>query len=161
VLGVVLRAATGKTLSEYLQEKIWQQIDAESDATWLIDAEGYELAHFGFSAVLRDYARLGRLLAHDGAWNGRQIIPAQWMIEATTVRDQDAYLLPGHSMRDFGYGTLLWLLPSERRQFALVGAFGQRIIVDPPSKLVMVQTALDETDSGSWKLWRTLVAQLG
>ena len=63
-------------------------------------------------------------------------------------------------MRDFGYGYLLWLLPGERRQFALVGSFGQRIIVDPPSKLVMVQTALDETDAGSWKLWRTLVAQL-
>lgn len=161
VLGVVLRQATGKTASHYLQEKIWQPIGAESDATWLIDAEGYELAHFGYSAVLRDYARLGRLLAHDGAWNGQQIIPARWMIEATTVRAVDAYLLPGKSMPDFGYGYLLWLLPGERRQFALVGAFGHRIIVDPPSKLVMVQTALDETDGASWKLWRTLVAQLG
>jgi CubicO group peptidase (beta-lactamase class C family) len=161
VLGVVLRAATGKSLSEYLQEKIWRRIGTESDATWLIDAEGFELAHFGFSATLRDYARLGRLLAHDGAWNDRQIVPAPWMHDATTVRAEDAYLLPGHSMRDFGYGYLLWLLPGNRRQFALVGAFGQRIIVDPPSKLVMVQTALDETDAGSWKLWRTLVAQLG
>ena len=161
VLGIVLRAATGKTLSGYLQEKIWQQIGTEADATWLIDAEGYELAHFGFSAVLRDYVRLGRLLAHAGAWNGQQIIPAQWMIEATTVRAEDAYLLPGHSMRDFGYGYLLWLLPGDRRQFALVGAFGHRIIVDPPSKLVMAQTALDEIDGGSRKLWRTLVAQLG
>jgi CubicO group peptidase (beta-lactamase class C family) len=161
VLGVVLRAATGKSLSDYLQEKIWRRIGTEADATWLIDAEGYELAHFGLSATLRDYARLGRLLAHDGAWNGQQIIPASWMIDATTVRPEDAYLLPGHSMRDFGYGYLFWLLPGDRRQFALVGAFGQRIIVDPPSKLVMVQTALDETDAGSWKLWRTLVAQLG
>jgi CubicO group peptidase (beta-lactamase class C family) len=83
------------------------------------------------------------------------------MIEATTVRAKDAYLQPGKAMRDFGYGYLFWLLPGNRRQFALVGAFGQRIVVDPPSKLVMVQTALDETDAGSWKLWRTLVAQLG
>lgn len=161
VLSVVLRAATGKSLSAYWQERIWQPIGAESDATWLLDAEGCELAHFGFSAVLHDYARLGRLLAHDGAWNGRQLIPAPWMIEATTVRAADAYLLPGHSMRDFGYGYLLWLLPGNRRQFALVGAFGQRIIVDPTSKLVMAQTALDETDAGSWKLWRTLVKELG
>jgi len=83
------------------------------------------------------------------------------MLEATTVRPEDSYLLPGKAMRDFGYGYLFWLLPGNRRQFALVGAFGQRIIVDPQSKLVMVQTALDETDAGSWKLWRTLVAQLG
>jgi CubicO group peptidase (beta-lactamase class C family) len=161
VLGVVLRAATGKSLSEYLQEKIWRRIGTESDATWLVDAEGCELGHFGLSATLRDYARLGRLLAHDGAWNGQQIISAQWMHEATTVRAEDAYLLPGHSMRDFGYGYLFWLLPGDRRQFALVGAFGQRIIVDPSSKLVMVQTALDETDAGSWRLWRTLVERLG
>ncbi|MBN9086798.1 MAG: serine hydrolase [Reyranella sp.] len=161
VLGMVLKQAIGKTASAYLQERIWQPIGAESDATWLIDAEGYELAHFGFSAVLRDYARLGRLLAHDGAWNGHQIIPAQWMMDATTVRPSDTYLLPGKAMRGFGYGYLLWLLPGERRQFALVGDLGQRIIVDPPSKLVMVQTALDEADGASWKLWRTLVAQLG
>jgi CubicO group peptidase (beta-lactamase class C family) len=161
VLGMVLKHTIGKTASAYLQERIWQQIGTESDASWLIDAEGYELGHFGFSATLRDYARLGRLLAHDGAWNGRQIIPVRWMIEATTVRAEDPYLQPGKAMRDFGYGYLFWLLPGDRRQFAMVGAFGQRIIVDPPSKLVMVQTALDETDGGSWKLWRTLVAQLG
>lgn len=161
VLGMVLKHTTGKTASAVLQERIWQPIGAESDATWLIDAEGYELGHFGFSAVLRDFARLGRLLAHDGAWNGRQVIPAQWMIDGTTVRASDAYLLPGKAMRNFGYGYLLWLLPGDRRQFALVGDWGQRIIVDPSSKLVMVQTALDETDGASWKLWRTLVAQLG
>ena len=161
VLGMVLKQTIGKTASTYLQERIWQPIGAEADATWLIDAEGYELGHFGFSAVLRDYARLGRLLAHDGAWNGHQIIPAQWMIEATTVRPSDSYLLPGKAMRNFGYGYLLWLLPGERRQFALVGDWGQRIIVDPPSKLVMVQTALDETDGASWKLWRALVDRFG
>jgi CubicO group peptidase (beta-lactamase class C family) len=110
VLGVVLRYATGKSLSDYLQE-IWQPIGAEANAKWLIDAEGFEVAHFGFNATLRDYGRLGRLLAHDGAWNGQQIIPAQWMLDATTVRASDAYLAPGRADRDFGYGYLLWLLP--------------------------------------------------
>ena len=71
VLGVVLRYATGKSLSDYLQEKIWEPIGTEDDAKWLLDAEGFEVAHFGFNAVLRDYARLGRLLAHDGAWEGK------------------------------------------------------------------------------------------
>ena len=60
----------------------------------LLDAEGFELPHFGFNAVLRDYARLGRLLAHDGVWNGRQIIPAQWMVDATTVRPSGAIAMP-------------------------------------------------------------------
>ena len=93
VLGVVLHYAIGKSASDYLHEKLWEPIGAEADANWLLDAEGLEVAHFGFNAVLRDYARLGRLLAHDGAWQDRQIIPAQWMIDATTVRPSDAYLL--------------------------------------------------------------------
>jgi CubicO group peptidase (beta-lactamase class C family) len=160
VLGVVLHHAAGKSASDYLQEKVWQPIGAEADATWLLDAEGLELAHFGFNAVLRDYARLGRLLAHDGAWQDKQIIPAQWMIDATTVRASDAYLLPGKAMPTFGYGYLLWLLPGTRRQFALVGDLGQRICIDPPSKLVMVQTAL-ETSAEVWRLWSAVVEQLG
>ncbi len=151
--------AVDKSASDYLQEKVWQPIGAEADATWLLDTEGFELAHFGFNAVLRDYARLGRLLAHDGAWQGKQIIPAQWMMDATTVRASDAYLLPGKAMRTFGYGYLLWLLPGTRRQFALVGDLGQRICVDPASKLVMVQTAL-ETRAEVWRLWSAVVEQL-
>jgi CubicO group peptidase (beta-lactamase class C family) len=160
VLGVVLHYAINKPASEYLQEKVWQPIGAEADATWLLDAEGVEVAHFGFNAVLRDYARLGRLLAHDGAWEGRQIIPAQWMIDATTVRASDAYLAPGKAMPTLGYGYLLWLLPGVRRQFALAGDNGQRICVDPASKLVMVQTAVDDS-SEVWRLWATLVEQFG
>ena len=161
VLGVVLRYATGKSLSDYLQEKIWGPIGAEADAKWLLDAEGYELAHFGFNAVLRDWARLGRLLAHDGAWEGRQIIPASWMIEATTTRPSDAYLAPGRtSPGSLGYGYLIWLLPGTRRQFALLGSHSQLVLVDPPSKLVMVQTALERGDE-IWKLWAAAVEQFG
>jgi CubicO group peptidase (beta-lactamase class C family) len=159
VLGIVLRYATGKSLSDYLQEKIWGPIGTEDDAKWLLDAEGYELAHFGFNAVLRDYARLGRLLAHDGAWDGKQIIPAPWMIEATTTRPSDAYLAPT-SPSSLGYGYLIWLLPGTRRQFALLGAYSQLVLVDPPSKLVMVQTALERSDE-VWPLWSAVVKQFG
>ena len=161
VLGMVLRYATGKSASDYLHDKVWEPIGAEADATWLIDAEGFEVAHGFFNAALRDYARLGRLLAHDGAWEGKQIIPAQWMIDATTVRASDAYLAPGKlGSGAFGYGYLLWLLPGTRRQFALFGDFGQRICVDPASKLVMVQTAV-EGNTEVWRLWAAVVEQFG
>lgn len=160
VLGMVLRNATGRSLSDYLQEKIWQPIGTESDAKWLLDAEGFELPHFGFNAVLRDYARLARLLAHDGAWDGRPIIPAQWMIEATTVRPSDGYLAPGKAHRDFGYGYLLWLLPWGQRQFAMFGDFGQRMCIDPVSKIVLVQTGLEQTPE-IWKLWLAVLKRFG
>jgi len=165
VLGMVLHQAVNKSASDYLREKVWEPIGTEADARWLVDAEGFELAHFGFNAVLRDYARLGRLLAHDGMWQGKQIVPAQWMIDATTVRASDAYLLPDSAAKKFGYGYLLWLFPGERRQFALIGYKGQYICVDPISKLVMVQTAVEAPNfydnDETWALWSALVRQLG
>jgi CubicO group peptidase (beta-lactamase class C family) len=160
VLGVVLHYAVNQSASEYLQAKLWEPIGAEADATWVVDAQGFEVAHGFFNAVLRDYARLGRLLAHDGVWEGRQIIPAQYMIDATTTRPSDAYLAPGKAMPTFGYGYFLWLFPEGRRQFALVGDHGQRICVDPTSKLIMVQTAVENTDE-VWRLWSALVEQFG
>ncbi len=165
VLGMVLHYAVNKSASDYLHDRVWGPIGAEADAKWLLDAEGFELAHFGFNAVLRDYARLGRLLAHDGAWEGKQIIPSQWMIDATTVRPSDAYLLPGRATKRFGYGYLLWLFPGDRRQFALIGYKGQYICVDPISKIVMVQTALDapgaDINLEAWSLWAAIVEQHG
>jgi CubicO group peptidase (beta-lactamase class C family) len=160
VVGVVLHYAVNQSLSDYLQQKLWEPIGAEADAAWVIDAEGFEVAHGFFNAVLRDYARLGRLLAHDGLWEGKQIIPAQYVIDATTVRASDAFLAPGKAHPILGYGYLLWLLPGARRQFALLGANGQRICVDPTSKLVMVQTAVKNTDE-DWRLWSALVKQFG
>jgi CubicO group peptidase (beta-lactamase class C family) len=61
VLGMVLHYAVNRSASEYLHDTVWEPIGTEADAKWLLDAEGFELAHFGFNAVLRDYARLGRL----------------------------------------------------------------------------------------------------
>ena len=165
VLGMVLRYAVNRSASEYLHDRVWEPIGAEADAKWLLDAEGYELGHFGFNAVLRDYARLGRLLAHDGAWDGKQIIPSQWMIDATTVRPSDAHLLPGRATKLFGYGYLFWLFGGNRRQFAMVGYKGQYVCVDPISKLVMVQTALDAPGADfnleAWSLWAAIVDQHG
>jgi CubicO group peptidase (beta-lactamase class C family) len=85
------------------------------------------------------------------------------MIDATTVRASDRYLLPGAATKGFGYGYLLWLFPGERRQFALLGYKGQYICVDPPSKIVMVHTAIEDPvhRAEPWVLWSALVDQLG
>jgi CubicO group peptidase (beta-lactamase class C family) len=162
VLGMVLHYAVDKSASDYLRAKVWDPIGAEADATWMVDAEGFEVMHTHFNAVLRDYARLGRLFAHDGAWEGKQIVPAQWMIDATTARASDAYLAPGRKGRgSFGYGYLVWLLPGTRRQFTFISDYGQRIFVDPGSKLVMVQTALETAQNEVFRLWSALVEQFG
>jgi CubicO group peptidase (beta-lactamase class C family) len=167
VLGLVLKAAIGRTVSDYLQEKIWQPIGAEADATWLIDTSGQEATYCCLNAVLRDYARLGLLLAHDGDWRGRQLIPAAWIHEATTKQAGQAHLWPGIATPYFGYGYQTWLFPGERRMFAFLGVRGQSIFVDPQSRLVMVHTAVRKqpgNDPGNREanaLWQAVVRQFG
>jgi CubicO group peptidase (beta-lactamase class C family) len=172
VLGLVLRAATGRPLAEYLEAKIWQPMGAEADATWLVDNSGQEAAFCCLNAVLRDYARLGLLLAQGGAWRGRQLIPAAWVIEATTVPEGQPYLRPGAVTATLGYGYQTWIGPldtvaDDRRLFLLWGVRGQRIYVDPRSRLVMVHTAvhLESVDTDALgeadALWAGVVNQLG
>ncbi|MFY9316298.1 MAG: serine hydrolase [Burkholderiales bacterium] len=147
VLGLVLRAATGKTLADYLAEKIWQPMGAEADATWLMDAGGYETGYMGLNATLRDWGRLGMLLAHDGMLDGRQIIPAEWVRAATTA--EAPHLRVGTATQYNGYGYQTWLIHPTERMFALLGVRGQAVMIDPKSKVVVVHTAVQETARGS------------
>jgi CubicO group peptidase (beta-lactamase class C family) len=167
VLGLVLRAAVKEPIADYLRDRIWQPIGTESDASWAIDGTGQEVTYCCFNAVLRDYARLGRLLAYDGAWEGRQLIPRQWLLDATTVQPSAAYLAPEAATPYFGYGYQTWLFPGEQRRFALLGLRGQIIFVDPASKLAMVHTAVRKkpsepaSNAEAVTLWLQVVAQLG
>ena len=164
VLGLVLTHAIGMSASAYLQSRIWQPMGAEADAIWTIDHTAQEIAYCCFNAVLRDWARLGLLLAHDGEANGRQIIPRQWLQDATT-EPPDSPFAPHRATAYMGYGYQLWLFPGPRRQFAFLGIHGQSIYIDPAAHLVMVQTAVRVAATGGRAepvaLWNALVAQYG
>jgi CubicO group peptidase (beta-lactamase class C family) len=165
VLGLVLAAAVHMPLAAYLQSRIWQPMGAEADASWVVDSRGTEVASCCLNAVLRDWARFALLLAHDGAWHGRQIIPRQWVLDATSV--EAPYSAPGTATRTLGYGYQVWLRPGGRRQFALLGVHGQVILVDPPAHLVLVHTAVrlkasqDSAAAELYALWQALVTRYG
>ena len=140
VLGLVVSAATGQHLADYLSEKIWIPMGAEADATWLIDGGGQELGFMGMNATLRDWGRLGILLANYGEQDGRQIIPAAWVKEATRVHAP--HLEVGVATQWNGYGYQTWLIRKNSPMFALFGLRGQGVYVDPVSKLVVVHTGV-------------------
>jgi CubicO group peptidase (beta-lactamase class C family) len=169
ILGLVLRGVTGKPVTQYLEEKIWQRIGTENNATWILDVSGQETGHGLISASLRDWARLGRLLANDGNWEG-QVIPKKWIFDATTVHEE--FFAPGklyrdHPEFDLGYGYLTWIiLPGpERRMLAMMGTRGQIVVIDPKTKLVMVQTAVRKNFVEPWTevfaLWRGVLRAFG
>ncbi len=159
VLGLVLRTAVGKPLADYLSEKIWRPMGAEADASWLTDGGGYELGYAGINATLRDWGRLGMLLANDGALDDKQIIPVDWVRAATTP--EAAHLRPGRATPYNGYGYQIWIMPGGGRQFVLLGVRGQSIFVDPKSKLVVVHTAVhanqrDPARANQYSLWNAV-----
>ena len=166
VLGLVLSHATHMSVAQYASERVWKKMGMESDASWGRDATGQNITYCCVSATLRDWARFGMMLANDGQWNGQQIVPRDWVLQATSVASSDSFLAPGKANPIFGYGYQVWILPGERRMFALQGMDGQRIIIDPRSKLVLVQTAVwtSDDDPGMrevYALWYALVAQQG
>ena len=97
-------------------------------------------------------------------WNGRQIIPKEWLIAATMQNAPS--LAAGTNGHRLGYGYQLWVLPGDRRQFALIGIYGQTILIDPLRHVVLVQTAVlpRATDPTARQelltLWQALVARM-
>jgi CubicO group peptidase (beta-lactamase class C family) len=128
LVGEVVRSATGRSLAQYLSEKIWAPAGMEADAYWAtFPVGGAELADCCLSATLRDYGRLGLLALRDGkALNGERLLPEEWMTEATSP-----------SATNPGYG-FLWWLGSGSRRYAATGIHGQHIYVDPTNNVVIV-----------------------
>jgi len=157
VLALVLRQAIGRSIADYFSEKIWRPIGAEAPASWLTDASGLEIGYMGFNAVLRDYGRLGMMLARGGEAQGRQLIPPSWFREMTR-----AHFSPNATRRYYGYGFQTWVFPAMDGSFALLGVRGQALFVDPVKRLVLVHTAVrpDARDPGGAEttaLWRGIL----
>lgn len=153
VLGLVVRGATGRTLCDYADETIWKPIGAESPATWLINpVDKVELAQGGFNATLRDYARLGLMMANDGRGPHAAVLSRDHLLAMTDAQQQPEAFRPGrmpyHGSTYYGYGLQTWILPGSHRRFALQGIHGQAIFVDPALKLVVVHTAAGKDASG-------------
>jgi CubicO group peptidase (beta-lactamase class C family) len=155
VLGLVLAGATSRTVSDYAAEKLWQPLGAEADATWAIDASGQEVTFAFVNAALRDWARLGLMLANRGSWFGKTVVPKTWLnASAANAIATETPLAK--------YGYQIWY-SADRMRFSLRGIQGQYILIDPALKLVLVQTALsgNERDSSElFALWKALRAQV-
>ncbi|MCB0998073.1 MAG: serine hydrolase [Acidimicrobiales bacterium] len=85
-LGTLLVRATGRSITEYMQEHLYEPLGMESDGYWLLDATGREMAFGGVNLTARDFAKLGELYRLGGQWNGRQVVPADW-VAASIVPD--------------------------------------------------------------------------
>jgi CubicO group peptidase (beta-lactamase class C family) len=170
VLGRVLTGASGRSLAELTSEWLWQPLGAEQDAFWLLSRDGQERASGYFNASLLDWGRLGLLMAQDGRIGGRQIVPRDYVLDATDATRQPLAFQPRRATPYLGYGRQFWLFPMRERTFAFMGVYGQAVFVQPASGIVMVQTAVWPWSSGQQDplpgrardaFWRGVLQSLG
>ncbi|MHC5202162.1 serine hydrolase domain-containing protein [Myroides sp. LJL119] len=133
LVGILVQKATGKSLADYISEKIWKPFGMEYSAYWLADeCSDLNLGGSGLSASLRDFARLGMLMLGKGEIGDEKILSDQWLKDATSV------LYPTNDQGD-GYGYLWWVFKDG--SYGAFGIFGQMIYINPHKNLVIAQMA--------------------
>ena len=133
ILGMVLEVALkGKTITDYLQEKIWTPLGMEYDASWSLDKkdDGLEKTFCCINARARDFAKIGRLYLNKGNWNGKQIVSEAW-VDASTVADT--------TKGQPSFYKYQWWLPNAKGDFIAEGILGQFIYVNPRNNVILVR----------------------
>ncbi len=128
LIGVLVARATGRPLSAYLKEKVWDPAGMEGPAWWMLDAQGQESGGCCVSATLRDWGRVGLMALERGAVPGGQVASPDWFAYAT----REHIDFPNSER---GYGAQWW---TRGQAFEAAGIFGQMIHVDPARSLVVV-----------------------
>jgi CubicO group peptidase (beta-lactamase class C family) len=132
LVGVLVSSATGKNLSDYLSEKIWQPFGMEQDASWLLGSTGHEISGCCIQASTRDFARFGLFMLGGGIADGKPVLPSGWIIEAT-MKQVDT-TRPG-----YGYGYQWWIW--DDGSYMARGIFGQGIFIDPKRELIIASNS--------------------
>lgn len=143
ILGMLITRLTGDTLSNYVQEKIWQPLGMEFDGKWLTDGVGMEMAMGGLNMALRDMARVGRLYLHLGEIDGKRIVPAEWV--TASITPDAPHLMPGSdaSSNPYGYGYQWWIPEKPHGDFFAAGIYYQYIYIDPTTGVIITKTSAD------------------
>lgn len=141
-LGSLLVHATGRTITDYMQEKLVEPLGFTNASYWLTDATDREAAFAGLNLTARDYARLGQAYLNGGKWNGRQVIPEQYIAASTVASAPHTHpgkpLLSGNPM-ELGYGYQWWIPKQQDGSFTALGVYNQFIYVQPNTQTVIVK----------------------
>ena len=134
VIGMVIRGATGRPVADLLEEKILRPMGLEAAPYYVTDGLGEPFVLGGLALRTRDYARIGQMVLQKGFWNGRQIVPADWIAASTTPS------APGGAM----YGLQWWMPPDPSPGEVMAqGIYGQYIYINPTLNVVIAVNAAD------------------
>jgi hypothetical protein len=144
MLGAIVHKITGQTLAQYLEPRLFRPLDIK-DYNWETSPQGLNTAGYGLRVKTEDIAKFGQMYLQNGKWNGKEILPASWVKEATSYQTKSQ---EGNGDWAQGYGYQFWRCkPGFYRGD---GAFGQYCIVMPEQDAVMAVT------SESWDMQKSM-----
>jgi CubicO group peptidase (beta-lactamase class C family) len=138
LLGMIIHRIIGMRIADYFSKNIWQQVGAETAATWNVDhIGGVEKTFCCFNASARDYARVGLMLLNNGSTAAHHIVSADWIKRLSTpVVKLD---------NGWGYGAFMWHpYPGIN---LMHGLHGQFVLMNPAMKSVIVKLSDNPTNA--------------
>ena len=155
--GIILERVTGRNVSQYLSEKIWQPLGMTAPASWNLDhaSAGMEKTEDGLNARAIDFARFGLLFLNRGHWRGKQLVPAAWVNDATSFDPTDHRPWQGSAFwpkRGGFYKYHWWGIHTSTGadDYFALGHMGQIIFVSPIHHAVVVRFGGDSRPTPAW-----------
>ncbi|MGW2327684.1 serine hydrolase domain-containing protein [Streptomyces sp. NPDC001700] len=159
-LAAIVQRVTGQSLIDYLRPRLFDPLGI-AETAWIQRPPGRDLGFSGMFATTDAIARLGLLYLGNGVWEGRQLLPASWVAEATRahITNADGTALGARSDWQQGYGFQFW---RSRHGYRGDGAYGQFCLVLPEHDAVIATTADTEAMQAVLDLaWRHLLPAFG
>ena len=142
MLSAIVQKVTGQKVIDYLQPRLFEPLGIQN-IDWEVDPKGINTGGYGLRLKTEDMAKFGLLFLQKGKWNGKQIIPAAWIEEASSMKIMQD-LPKGLTTRDSsdwhqGYAYQMWRC--RNNGYRADGANGQFIIILPEKDAVIAITA--------------------
>ncbi len=155
LLGIIVARATDTDLKSFAEENLFAPLNVEA-GDWIQDWEGYYNGHADLHMTARDMAKFGLLYLNGGEYEGKQIVPAQWVHDSLQTYSEDAWdYRVGRNFRDMGYGYQWWSARAGDHRFNFAwGHGGQQIALVDELDMVIVVTAdplFGQHGGGPWK----------
>lgn len=162
MLSAIVQKVTGQKVIDYLKPRLFAPLGIEG-ADWEVDPKGINTGGWGLRLKTEDMAKFGQLFLQKGMWKGKQILPASWIEEATSMKimqDPNASQAKKDSS-DWLQGYCYQMWRCRNNGFRADGANGQFIIVLPDQDAVIAITAEAPDMQGEFNLiWKYLLPAL-
>ena len=167
MLSAIIQKVTGQKLIDYLYPRLFRPLGIVG-ARWQESPQGINTGGWGLYLKTEDLAKLGQLILNKGVWQGKQIVPAHWIEEATTshiaslpagVKRENLKVKPKDSDWLQGYGYQMWRC--RHGGVRADGAWGQYIIILPEKDAVIATTAhIGDMQAEINLIWKYLLPAL-